>query len=341
MWPFKKPEPEKRGYSDLILAGLEANAMSQAAKVGQTAAIEAVAGLLARTLQGAMVQAPDYLRINPDWLGTIGRQLVRDGEHLSRIAMTDNGQVALVPAGHWYFVDSMSALESTWKANVTEYGPSGSTTRTVNRAGLVFVRWASFPIEPEHGRSPARLASLTAKAAAESERLLGDELGGPIAQILTVPNGQDGAELAAVQGGITKARGKAVMVETNQGGLGDMGTAPARDWVASRLGANPSQPVVEAADRAFSRMVAACGASVSLFTDADGTSQREALRRWHLSTVLPIIKLIEWELKNRIDPGITIKTDNYGLDIQARAAALDKLVKAGVSLDEARAFCGV
>ena len=31
-----------------------------------------------------------------------------------------------------------------------------------------------------------------------------------------------------------------------------------------------------------------CGASVSLFADADGTAQPEAWRRWHLGTVAPL-----------------------------------------------------
>ena len=49
------------------------------------------------------------------------------------------------------------------------------------------------------------------------------------------------------------------------------------------------------------RMVAACGASVSLFTDADGTAQREAWRRWHLGTVQPLARLLAHELTLRLE----------------------------------------
>ena len=85
------------------------------------------------------------------------------------------------------------------------------------------------------------------------------------------------------------ARGKAVLTETTFAGWGEgKASAPMLDWKPQRLGPNPPEAMVAVADAAFSRMVAACGASVSLFSDADGTAQREALRRWHMGTVRPL-----------------------------------------------------
>ena len=77
----------------------------------------------------------------------------------------------------------------------------------------------------------------------------------------------------------------------------------------------------------FSRMVAAAGASVSLFADADGTAQREAVRRFHMTTVLPVAGMIARELSERLD--------TYALDIQARVAALKKFIESGLSPSDA------
>lgn len=50
------------------------------------------------------------------------------------------------------------------------------------------------------------------------------------------------------------------------------------------------------AGAAFGRMLAACGCSPALFNDSDGTAKREALRQWHLGTVLPLARVLGHEL---------------------------------------------
>ena len=86
------------------------------------------------------------------------------------------------------------------------------------------------------------------------------------------------------------------MVETTAGGQGDPSGAPRKDWIPSRLGPNPPAAMAEIARDAYAMMIGACGASVSMFNDADGTSQRESVRRWYMLTVLSIARLIEYEL---------------------------------------------
>ena len=117
--------------------------------------------------------------------------------------------------------------------------------------------------------------------------------------------------------------------------------APQRDWIASRLGPNPPESLVRLASDTFARLTAACGASVSLFTDADGTAQREAWRRWHLSSVLPVAGLIEAELSARFEVGIRFGFDMYATDIAGRAMAFQKLVAGGMSVEKAASVSGV
>ena len=159
---------------------------------------------------------------------------------------------------------------------------------------------------PWVGRGPASWAALTAKTAAETERSLGDEAAGPLANLVTYPqdggDGEDDDPLAMLKTDIAGARGKALLVETTSAGLGEgRASAPQRDWVPQRLGPEPPDAMVTSVDAAFARMVAACGSTISLFNDSDGTSQREALRRWHMSTVRPLSGLLAAELTTKLD----------------------------------------
>ena len=343
MLAWLKKRPEKRSYSDAILAAFESAATTKAANAAATAATEAVAGLLARTLAGAEVTAPPWAMraLSPAWLAQVAREIVRTGEHLSLMGFDAGGDLVFVPSGHWYWRGPVH--ERDWYATVTVFGPSDSVTRTVGRDEAVFLQWSRLATEPHYGRSPGRLASLAAKAAAEVEKSLGDEAGGPIAQILTVPEGADADsdELSGIRSQIATARGKALVMETTQGGYGDRASAPARDWIGSRLGPNPPQGLVMLAEGVFSRLVAASGASVALFADSDGTAQREALRRWHLCTVLPVAKIVERELSERLDADIRFRFDGYALDLQARSASIKKLVDSGMPLKEALSIVGL
>ena len=117
--------------------------------------------------------------------------------------------------------------------------------------------------------------------------------------------------------------------------------APQRDWMASRLGPNPPESLVRLASDTFARLTAACGASVSLFTDADGIAQREAWRRWHLSSVLPVAGLIKAELSARFESSVRFNFDMYATDLQGRAQAFQKMVQGGVEPVEALQVSGL
>lgn len=337
---LKNKFSEKRNYSNQILSAFEASA---ATNVAQSAAIEATSGLLARSLGSAQVSGSVWLEkaITPAWLGQVGREIIRSGEHLSVIDMNNEGVVRLTPA--FSFDWHGDVHEDDWQVRATTTGPSFSVTKMLSRDEVIYVQWARLSLEPHRGRSPSTLANLAARAAAETEKSLGDESTGPIAQILTVPDGHGGDddEFGGLRGDIAKARGKALLLETTAGGYGDRGGSPHRDWVAARLGPNPPEALVRLAGDTFARLCAACGASVSLFTDADGTAQREAWRRWHLSTVLPVAGLIEAELSARFETSIQLNFDMYATDLAGRAQAFQKLVAGGMEVEKAAAVSGV
>ena len=70
-----------------------------------------------------------------------------------------------------------------------------------------------------------RWAHTSARLQSETERSLADEAGGPLAQLLAIPqDGGDGSEddpLAALKGDLRSARGKALLVETTAAGMGE------------------------------------------------------------------------------------------------------------------------
>ena len=352
-WPWSRPETRSAGggYSDAVVAAVEAQAAGKVADASSTAAVEAVAGMLSRAFGDAEVIGPDWVQaaVSPFWLMQVGRSLIREGASLSVVQMSGAGNLHLVPAAFWNFerYDQPGGdLEDGWQARVTTYGPGSSHTRLLGRDRLVYVRWGTSPGTRYRGQSPMAWAHLTARLQGEAERSLGDEAAGPLAHILPVP--QDGGDdsdddpLKALKADIGAARGKAVLTETTAAGWGDgKAAAPQADWRPQRLGPAPPEAFTQVARDAFERMVAACGASVSLFTDADGTSQRESWRRWHLGTVQPLAKLLAHELTLRLETEVKLRLDKYPTDLAGRASAFKALVGGGMDIERAVATAGL
>ena len=352
-WPFGKIERRSGGgYTAAIITAIEAQAVATVADASATAAVEAVAGLLSRTLSAAKVDGPSWLQaaVNPPWLAMVGRSLAREGASLSVIRATEDG-LHLVPAANWTFETMLGAMlgeiEDEWQVRATTYGPSASTTRTLGRDEVVYVRWGASPGTPYRGRGPVSWAHLTAKMNGETERSLGDEAAGPIAQLLSIPadGGDDDDEndpLALLKADVRMARGKALFVETTQVAWGDgKQAAPQRDWAASRLGPNPPEGLVKLSQVAFMHMVAACGASSALFDDSDGTSKREALRQWHMGVVAPLANGLAYELSKRLETDVRLVLDNYPRDVAGRATAFKNLVAGGMDTEKALGLSGL
>ena len=355
-WPWQAREERQSGggYTDAIVAAIEAQASAKVADVSSTAAIEAAAGALSRAFMSAEVEGPSWVQeaVPPTWLAQVGRSLIREGASLSVIVMGRDGVPELVPAAFWNFENvnpgaQEGERESTWEARVTTYGPSSSYTRLVSRDRLVFVRWGTSPGTRYRGQGPTSWAHTTARLGAEVERSLADEGSGPIAQMVAIPGdgGDDGDEdpLAALKADIRAARGKALLVETTAAGWGEgKNAAPQADWRQQRLGPNMPAAMVELARDAFMRTLAATGTPPSLFTDSDGTSQREGLRRWHLGTVLPLARLLEHELSAKLETPVRLKFDGYPKDMVSRAQVFAKLIAAeGMTVEKALEIAGL
>ena len=287
-WPWQARTEERQatgGYTSIISALIGAQAAGTTQQASATAATEAVAGALSRAFADARVDGPADIAaaLTPRTLALIGRDLVRVGESLHVIRMS-GGRLCLAPASTWYWEGGSDPAD--WTCTATVYGPSGSSTWRLPQSSVVFVTWGSPTARPYHGLSPGSWAADTSRLTANTERSLANEAGGPLAQLLPVPqDGGDGAEagtdpLSGLKSDIKDAKGSALLVETTSGEWGEGAVnAPRADLKQQRLGPMPPAEMVKLAESAFARSLATAGCSVSLFNDADGTSKREALRQ--------------------------------------------------------------
>ena len=350
-WPWQARTEERQatgGYTSIISALIGAQAAGTTQQASATAATEAVAGALSRAFADARVDGPADIAaaLTPRTLALIGRDLVRVGESLHVIRMS-GGRLRLAPASTWYWEGGSDPAD--WTCTATVYGPSGSSTWRLPQSSVVFVTWGSPTARPYHGLSPGSWAADTSRLTANTERSLANEAGGPLAQLLPVPqDGGDGAEagtdpLSGLKSDIKDAKGSALLVETTSGGWGEGAVnAPRADWKQQRLGPMPPAEMVKLAESAFARSLAAAGCSPSLFNDADGTSKREALRQWHMGVVRPLARMLESELSEKFGVPITLKFDGYPTDMVSLATVFSKLAAVeGISPEMALALAQI
>ena len=334
-------------FSDAVVRLLEQQAVGTVADRTSTAAVEAAAGALSRALAAAEVSGPPWARsaVSPEFLGQVGRDLVRSGQSLHVIEVSGRGALSLLPCSSWHFEGGPNP--DSWKVRATCYGPSTSETRYLPFSGVVFVRWGSTPSERYTGRGPLSWASTSARLQSETERSLADEAGGPVAQLLPIPqDGGDDSEddpLAKLKADLRTARGKALLLETTAAGYGEgASAAPRKDWVASRLGPNPPATMEAVMGRGFSEVLSACGCPPGLFLESDGTSQRESYRRYFSLTVEPLAGLLAAELSVKLEEPIGLSFQGrFAADLSGRARAFQSMVKAGMDPSKAAGLAGL
>ena len=158
-------------------------------------------------------------------------------------------------------------------------------------------------------------------------------------------DGGDGDEdtdpLAKLKAGHNGGAGQSNLGGKHQRRLGAGAGGSAAQGLESRtLGPAPPAGLVEARRDAYLAILAACGSTPGDLS-ADGTAQREVLRRWHMGTVLPLARILEWELSNKLGETVTLAFDKYPQDLAGRAQAFQKMVAGGMGMTEAAAASGI
>ena len=351
---FGKPETRSTSYTDLALtsAWQSAAGASLVGDVRLTGAMEQCCRLYAAVFSVAEVKGPPWLRraLSGTWRAQVVRAMLRDGEHLDTIEAALGG-VELVPAATWTVLGG--PRENSWSYLTTLDGPSRTMTRTYASDDVLHLRWQTERGKPWVGVGPLQAARSTGQLAGGLETRQGEESSSAVGALIPVvrhdaeePGEEPGDEatdpLYLLRADLRAARGHALLVETSQGS-GDRGTAPLGDWSVKRLGGNIPEAMVDLRTKAGMSVAAAAGVPVALIESlATGIGQREAWRRFTLTSCAAAWTIIadECEAKLGVRPELDL-TPAYGSDLTGRATAVQKLVTAGVPIDQALKVAGL
>ena len=156
-------------------------------------------------------------------------------------------------------------------------------------------------------------------------------------------DGEAADPLASLKIDIAAAKGRATLVETTAAAWGEgRQAAPAEDWKPRRFGASPPDALPTLRSDAALAVLAACQVPAGLFTDADGTSQREAWRRWAMGPLAGLARIVEYELAAKLDQPVRLDFGHlWAADMAGRASAFKAMVTAGKPVPEAAALAGL
>jgi len=347
MWPFEKREVRNTGgYEASLLAAFEANA-NEPATAGATAALEAASSFVARCLAAAEVEGPESraAAVTAGTLAQIGRSLIRSGESVWSINVDPSGRVRLGVSGHHDVYGS--ADPSSWRYRVSEYGPQSTRHRVLPAASVLHFRYLSDPIRPWAGVGPLQAARIAGRLSAEVGQALIDEAAGPRGSVVPMATEPKPDRVNTITSTLRTLRGRVALFQSQQQMTpGAAANAPRKDWEPERYGFDAPQSEVDLLQRSFDEVVAACGLSPVLFSGrgADGTAQRESLRRALHTTVAPMARIIAAELSDKLDAPLALDlTQLHAADVQGRARAWRSLVgaEAQMTVDAASRLVGL
>ena len=277
-------------------------------------------------------------------MALIARNLIRRGEDVHQI-MVERGAVWLQPIGSWDVRGG--PRERDWWYRCDRFGPSGNLTELVPAAAVLHCRYAVDSARPWYGISPLGWARSTGTLAANLETRLGEEAGGPVGHVLPVPaDGGDGGDddpLAMLKADLAAAKGRTILAETTAAAWGEgRQAAPMADYKPQRFGAHPPDSLPSLRTEAGLSVLSACGVPVSLVTDADGTSQREAWRRFVMRSVEPMLSMLALEVEAKLETRVTFDLSRlWAHDLAGRASSFKSMVTAGMAIERAAALSGL
>ena len=349
-WPWWRLEV-RESYSSQVL-GLQyasATGSGSAADAAAGTAIERATVLYASAFSVATVKAPGRVSgsITPAWLAGAVRDLLRHGEHLSKITVV-NGQVHLLPASLWNITGD--ADPATWVYDIQMSGPSSMTTERMPSRGVVHLMWSRSRTTPWIGCSPLSNCGLSARILGGLSRRLGDRAVQPTGAFLPVPQHDvdpaDGTSPNDALGGdINQAAGRLLVVNSTSGGHGDRAAAPARDFSPTSFGLDIPEAASSLMEQVESRIFAATGIPPGL---GGGTTSGQAVsnlyRQWIFGPVQGLANRIAVELEDKLEVApVSFVFDRLGhVNVAERAAAVARLVdKGGMTLKDAREAVGL
>ena len=355
-WPWSTKRERRSGvYTDALVSYLENEAGGTTqARAGTSAAVEAAAGLWSRAFAAASVEgAPDDVTaaVSPAVLGMIGRELIRSGEIVFAIDMAGNG-LRLTPAST-HNLQGLTSDPASWTYEIDDSGPTGQRRRVLGSDGVVHCRYAVDPTAPWRGIGPIQAASSTSTILARSELALSRDARASVGYVLPAPAGgenadgedEDDDQLGALLTRMKTLAGKLMVVDSMSSGWGaGRDAAPVTDWKQQRLGPTPDAVLAALRGEAGLAILGAAGVPISLVAgSAQASALRESFRIFLHSSVAPVARVVEAELRDKLDaPGLVLSHDRlFASDLSGRARAFQSMVGGGLSVGKAAALAGL
>ena len=317
------------------------NAVSGAVVMGGVAAVEAVAGRVSRLMETALVSGGPRAKqaLTPTVLAMIGRNLIEWGESLHMLKyriVAGRVEYYLCPAQHQWTVLGGTDPEE-WIVDATLTGAQTVYESSAPRAAWLHVIRDADPDYPWRGVAPLQRAAVSSQLARMAEDALVTEMRQPTKSIIPMPQG-GGIDTNTLRNDIqNKAYDTVYPTTTSAGFGGGRSSAPLTDWRPQRLQPMPQAALVDLADRATARVVAALGAHPAIMGGGggNGSVDREASRQMRKQIMQPMARLIEENSWRVFGERIRI-TWEPGVDaLLVKARAADVLSKMGVDPQEA------
>ena len=281
--------------------------------------------------------------LTPHLLGLLARGLASRGEFLALIRVDEVTGLRLVPASSW---DVRGGSDmATWRYRVDLAGPSlTESTGYLSPDAVLHVRLGADPQTPWRGRSPMRRSRATADLAVGIEASLIKESNIPPTRVAPIPGTPDQAK--GYQDGLRQ--GGVLATSAGQSHAGDQ--APSRRWEPAVMGPQPDQVFHALRTEVGQNICSAYGVPPTLFSaTGDGAGQREGWRRFWVGTVAPIGRMIEAEVRQKLDPLAVVSfdalrasdEDGRSRAVSRRAQAAKTLTDMGMDRDEALTLAGL
>ena len=348
MWPFGR-KPEKRDFTQITSDRAVATAIGNTdfADVTGTAAATAASGAVGRAFAAASVR-PSIQRtgLTSSVLAQIGAAFIWGGESVWAIDV-QGSMVRLYRASSW---DIQGTGPADWRYNVTLPGPTGQIVRAVPAEGILHPRVNCSAMAPHRGRSPLELSGFSAKALANAERQISEELSGPVGRLIPAPLDQldqedaDGVSpLDELERSLANLKGRSALVPSMSAQWRDSASGGnVGDWTSRRIGADVPSSVVELRRDGHNQLLAAAGVPPGLFEASDATGLRESLRQFLHVTISPLARILQDEAMEKLAAMVELDfTALHASDVQGRGRAFKSMTDGGMSVEDAQKAAGL
>ena len=354
-WPFEKrasgrypEEPAEAAttsssnFTDATIDSMVARAAGSAVDPHSLATAETCVSLWERCLSSAVVEPMNsrLAGVTPELLGLIGRALATRGEMVASIEV-EGGDVRIVPVGSYDVRGPWN--EEEWWYRCDLFGPNGNVTKFLPSMSVCHFRIGADPWRRWRGTAPLHRSASTAALAAAIESSLTKESRLPVGR-------------AALAHGANKVDG--VLAWLRQGGFAVFGDSsnrgipqePSRRHEPVPYGPKPEAVMESLRTGVGKDVLSVFGVPALLFGErSDGTGAREGWRRFIFSTIAPMARMIQAELRAKLDPAAVVSIDELraadedgrSRAVMRRAAAFKTLVDTGMERDEARRLAGL